>query len=134
MDGLKGRCGAPVLVVGVNRLAELDCIFCKIGHGEVPATFVYQDDLAFAIRDIRPQAKIHLLVIPYNHIETLTDQPHTLVEPLGHLISVAVSVAKDQGVDSTGYRLIINQGNDASQEIPHLHVHLLAGQPLAKLG
>jgi histidine triad (HIT) family protein len=111
-----------------------DCIFCKIGYGEIPAEFVYQDDSAFVIRDIKPQAKIHLLAIPFNHIEGLADHPQSLVEPLGHLISVAVSVAKEQGVDLTGYRLIINQGNDASQEIPHLHVHLLAGQSLAKLG
>ena len=110
------------------------CVFCKIGEGEIQADFVYHDDSAFVIRDINPQAKIHLLVIPYNHIEALADQPQILAETLGHLLLVAVNTAMDQGVSLTGYRLVINQGNDASQEIPHLHVHLLAGQQLAKLG
>ena len=115
-------------------LAEQDCIFCKIGRGEISSEFLYRDDSAYVIRDIRPQAPVHLLVVPFAHVEALASEPQDRVEAMGRLLSVAVQVARQQGVDAAGYRLIVNEGPDSGQEVPHAHLHLLAGRPLGPLG
>ena len=115
-------------------MADQDCVFCKIGRGEIPSEFLYRDESVFAIRDIRPMAPVHFLVIPFTHIGALTGDAKGQVEVVGRLFSVAAQLARQQGADATGYRLVVNQGPDSGQEVPHLHVHLLAGRPLSAIG
>ena len=105
----------------------VDCVFCKIDAGEIPGDKLHDDDVCFAIRDIYPVAPTHLLIIPHEHIVSL-DEPHEAV--IGHLFSVADRMARQEGVDGSGFRLIVNQGEDAGQTFPHVHVHLLGGKRL----
>ncbi len=104
-----------------------DCIFCKIIAGEIPTELVHEDGEIVGFKDINPQAPVHLLIVPKRHIETL----NTLDEKDSHLIGkmalVAKGLAKEFGVDRSGYRLIINVEKGGGQEIFHLHMHLLGG-------
>ena len=111
-----------------------DCIFCKIGQGEAPAELLYRDDAVFAIRDIKPKAPVHVLIIPFDHVGALAGEPQSRFEGLGSLIAAATAVAKQLGVEEDGYRLVINQGPHSGQEVPHLHLHLLAGHHLGPMG
>ena len=111
-----------------------DCIFCKIGGGEIESEILYRDDNCFVIRDIAPQAPVHLLVIPNRHfaeLTGLTPEDHAMV---GGMFQAAQEMAKREGVDSTGYRLIINQGGHARQHVPHLHLHVMGGRQLRGMG
>ncbi len=105
----------------------VDCVFCKIDSGEIPGEKLHDDDVCFAIRDINPVAPTHLLIIPHEHIVSL-DEPHEAA--IGHLFSVADRLARQEGVDGSGFRLIVNQGEDAGQTVPHIHMHLLGGKRL----
>ncbi|NLT71196.1 MAG: histidine triad nucleotide-binding protein [Verrucomicrobiaceae bacterium] len=107
-------------------------LFEKIIAREIPAKFVYEDDLAVAFHDIDPQAPIHLLIIPRTPLPRVGEAEAADGELLGHLLLVAGKIATELGVNSTdkGFRLIINNGRDAGEAVPHLHVHLLAGRPL----
>jgi len=107
-----------------------DCLFCRILAGDVPADFVHQDERCVVIRDINPQAPMHVLVIPREHLESLDDATQKDEALLGHLQRVAARVANEQGYDETGYRTVINTGAGAGQSVVHLHVHVLAGRPL----
>jgi histidine triad (HIT) family protein len=103
-------------------------LFTRILNGEIPGDIVYQDDHCFAIRDINPVAPVHILIIPKAEIPGVS-----AVEPTGdhqHLLHAARIIAEAQGLAS-GYRLIINEGADAGQTVPHLHVHLIGGRLLA---
>jgi len=111
-----------------------DCIFCKIGIGEVKSETLFSDDLCFVINDIQPQAPVHLLIIPHEHFTYLTSMTPDLEPKVGHLFLVAREMAKRKGVENTGYRLIMNQGPHAGQGVAHLHLHLLGGKPLSDLG
>jgi len=97
---------------------------------EVPADFVHQDDRSVVIRDIKPQAPTHLLVIPIEHLESLDDASQKDEELLGHLLRVAARVANDEGLAETGYRTVINTGTGAGQSVFHLHVHVLGGRAM----
>jgi histidine triad (HIT) family protein len=108
----------------------MDCIFCKIAAGTVPATKVYEDDLVFAIRDIRPQAPCHVLVIPRGHVESLSEL--TDEKLAGRLLFAASEVARGQKL-AEGWRLIANSGAHAGQEVPHLHLHVLGGRALGRM-
>ncbi len=111
-------------------MAEQDCIFCRVVGGDVRADIVFQDDRCVAFRDINPQAPVHVLVIPRQHITALweVDQSH---EPtLGHLLYVANEVAAELGVLGSGYRVVINSGPEAGQSVDHLHLHVLGGRKL----
>lgn len=117
-----------------NDRMEQDCIFCKIAAGEIPGDFVYRDDHVFVIRDIAPLAPVHLLVIPIRHVETLTSltpDDHPMVVALLH---AAQHSARRECIAEGGYRLIINQGPNAHQEVPHLHMHVLGGERLRGMG
>ena len=106
-------------------------IFGKILAGEIPADFVYQDDDVVAFRDVNPQAPVHILVIPRKAIRSVA---HTEPEDallLGKLLRVAAGVARDQGLDSDGYRLVTNVGHDGGQSVYHLHIHILGGRALS---
>lgn len=107
-----------------------DNIFAKIIRKEIPATIVYEDDRALAFRDVSPKAPVHILVIPKKDLARVSEAK-TEDEPLlGHLLTVAAAVARQEGIDDTGYRLVINKGRDAGESVPHLHVHLLGGRSL----
>lgn len=97
---------------------------------EIPAEFVHQDDRAVVIRDLNPQAPMHLLVIPQEHIESLDDASQKDEALLGHLLRVAARVANAEGLAEGGYRTVINNGAGAGQSVLHLHVHVLGGRQL----
>ena len=109
-------------------MSEENCLFCKIIDGQFPADFVHQDDGCVVIRDINPQAPMHMLVIPREHMESLDDASQKEEGLLGHLLRVGARVANEQGQDS--YRTVINTGSSAGQSVFHLHVHVLGGRPM----
>lgn len=106
-------------------------IFTKIIARKIPATIVFEDDRALAFRDIQPKAPVHILIVPKNEIANVSEATGADEPLLGHLLTVATEVARREGIDNTGYRLVINKGADAGESVPHLHVHLLGGRPLA---
>ena len=106
-----------------------DCIFCKIARGEAPASLVYEDELVIAFDDISPQAPIHTLIIPRSHYESPADDlPAELMAALGAAVPI---VAEAKGLSESGYRLILNVGRDASQSVPHMHLHVLGGRAMS---
>jgi len=111
-------------------MANESCLFCRILAGEVPGDVVYQDERSVVIRDVNPQAPMHVLVIPREHLESLDDAAQKDEPLLGHLLRVGARVASEQGYDESGYRSVINTGPGAGQSVFHLHVHVLAGRPL----
>lgn len=106
------------------------CVFCKIVNKEIPADIVYEDEKYMAFKDINPKAPIHILIIPKEHIEKLADIDDTNKGIIGDMAVVANKVAKQLGIDKTGYRIVINNGPDAGQEVYHIHMHLLGGKKL----
>jgi len=112
-------------------MSPLNCIFCKIAGKELGAEFLYEDEHVFAIRDINPKSPHHVLIIPFLHIEELVSESLLLLELGGYLLNAAAELARKLNVYESGYRLVINQGPDSGQEVPHLHMHLLAGRPMS---
>jgi histidine triad (HIT) family protein len=106
------------------------CIFCKIINGQSSGQILYQDEEVSAFRDIHPAAPTHILIIPNKHIASINDVEEEDEKLLGHLFTVARLLAKQEGVDSSGYRLIVNTGPHAGQGVFHLHLHLICGQHL----
>jgi histidine triad (HIT) family protein len=104
-----------------------DCLFCKIIQKEIPSEIIHQDDDITIFKDINPSAPVHLLVIPNKHIPSVTEMTAVDEMILGKLFSGAKRAAEKVGIDKTGYRLIVNTGPDAHQEIFHIHMHLLGG-------
>ena len=109
---------------------EKECVFCNIVAGKIPATILYQDDRVIALRDIKPQAPTHLLVMPKEHIPSLAELGDEQRDLAAHLIYVSNELARREGIAERGYRLVMNCGPDGGQEVPHLHIHLLGGQKL----
>lgn len=107
-----------------------DCIFCKIGAREIPATIYYEDDRCVAVQDVSAKAPVHVLIIPRRHIVSLNDGAEDEAL-LGHLLAVGARMAKEKGVDGRGYRAVINTNAEAGQSVFHLHVHVLGGRPMA---
>lgn len=105
-------------------------MFEKIIAGEIPSDKVYEDDLVYAFRDIDPKAPTHVLVIPKKPIPRVAEATSEDQETLGHLLLKAAEVAKELGLAETGYRLVINNGRDGGESVPHLHCHILGGRPL----
>ena len=103
-----------------------DCIFCKIANGEIPSQFVYEDDKCVAFRDIEPQAPFHVLIIPKEHISSAMEINETNSSIVGHIFTVAAKIAKDEGIDESGFRIVNNCGKDGGQTVGHLHFHMLA--------
>jgi histidine triad (HIT) family protein len=106
-----------------------DCLFCRIVRGEIPAKLVAASDECIAFRDINPQAPVHVLVIPRTHVSSLDEMRDG--ELLGKMALFAAEVARREGVAGSGYRTVINNGNDAGQSVAHLHMHVLGGRKLA---
>ena len=110
-----------------------ETIFSKIIRKEIPANIVYQDDLVTAFRDIAPQAKTHILIIPNKLIPTVNDVTEQDEVTLGRLFTVAAKLATQEGIAQDGYRLIVNCNKHGGQEVFHLHMHLGGGEPLGKM-
>ena len=110
---------------------EKDCIFCKIAAGEIPSDKVYEDEQVVAFKDLNPQAPVHVLVVPKAHFATLAEMDAEGAEFVKHALTVIPQIAASLGLAS-GYRLIVNQGQDAGQTVHHLHIHLLGGRPLGE--
>jgi histidine triad (HIT) family protein len=107
----------------------MDCIFCRIAGGEIPATIVARSSEAIAFRDLNPQAPVHLLVIPTRHVASATElAPADRATVLGSVMALAIQAAADLGLSHDGYRLVVNSGRDGGQTVDHLHVHLLGGR------
>lgn len=102
-----------------------DCIFCKIASHEIETNVVYEDDMVLAFDDLSPQAPVHTLVIPKAHYENMSDD--VPFEVMGAVFSAVAKVAAIKGVDKSGYRVISNNGPDATQTVAHMHVHVLGG-------
>lgn len=108
-----------------------DCIFCKIVNGDIPSTKVYEDESVIAFKDLNPQAPVHILVVPKKHYENVLD-----VEENDNIISkiyLAINkIAKQEGFEKTGFRVINNCGKDAGQTVMHMHFHVIAGKKLGE--
>ena len=109
----------------------MDCIFCQIVAGKVPSEILYQDEEVIAFRDINPEAPVHLLIIPKKHIPSLIHLSEAESPLIGHMVSIANQLAKREGISESGYRLVINCGEQGGQLVPHLHLHLLGGRQLS---
>src|SRR3989338_766987 len=107
-----------------------DCLFCKIIQGEIPATKVYEDNEIFAFDDIHPKGPVHILIIPKKHYATLNDIPDADLSIVGKIFGVAKKLAKEKGVDQTGYRTLVNTNKNSGQLVFHIHWHLIGGKPL----
>ena len=105
-----------------------NCLFCKMVAGDIKPDVVYEDESVLAFRDINPQAPVHILIIPKQHIKTLNDLDNT--ELAGHLIQTAAKLAKTEGLAEDGYRTLFNCNPKGGQEVYHLHLHLLAGRQM----
>ena len=105
-------------------------IFEKILVGEISSEIIYEDDFVFAINDINPIARIHILVIPKKKIDTLNQMNEEDTTLIGHMVLVAKNLAKEQKIDDTGYRILMNTNSDAGQTIYHIHLHLIGGEEL----
>ncbi|MFH1863146.1 MAG: histidine triad nucleotide-binding protein [bacterium] len=109
----------------------MDCIFCKIANGEIPAKLLHKDNELVAFQDIRPQAPVHILIIPVEHIESimaLNADPEVLI---GKMILLAQQIAKQEKIAESGFRLVFNCGRDGGQDVFHLHLHLLGGRTMS---
>jgi histidine triad (HIT) family protein len=107
----------------------MSCIFCKIVDGSIPSTAIHEDELCFAFADLHPQAPVHVLVVPREHINSTAEVEQTDRALLGHLLWAAAEIARKQGL-AKGYRIVANTGEDGGQTVEHLHLHLLGGRPL----
>jgi histidine triad (HIT) family protein len=109
----------------------MDCLFCKIVNGEIPAKIVYRDDLVLAFEDINPQAPHHVLIIPQKHIHTINEVKSEDNELIGHMVQTAKLLAKEMNIAEEGYRLVINCNAGAGQTVFHVHIHLMGGRRFA---
>jgi histidine triad (HIT) family protein len=105
-----------------------DCIFCRVVRKEARGDIVYQDDWVTAFRDIRPQAPIHILLVPNGHVDSMNEVQPEHAEVVSRLFWVAKQLARQEGIADGGYRLVINVGAQGGQTVDHLHVHLLGGR------
>lgn len=109
----------------------MSCPFCSIVWGEAPARILYQDAEALAFEDIRPQAPVHILVIPKRHVERLASATEPDTPLLGHLLSVARRLAKEKEILKSGFRIVINSGPEGGETVSHLHLHLIGGRAMS---
>lgn len=109
----------------------MDCIFCKIIAGEIPSNKVYEDDSVLAFRDIAPQAPVHILVIPKEHIGSIAEITAENSKVVAHIAEVIAKIAKDEGLEE-GFRVVSNVGEHGCQSVKHLHFHILGGKKLSE--
>jgi len=108
----------------------MDCIFCRIARGELPANVVLETPDVLAFRDVHPQAPVHVLVIPKRHLASLADLEPTDGALAGALLTAAAEVARQAGLEDGGYRVVTNIGEDGGQSVSHLHLHVLGGRAM----
>lgn len=111
----------------------MSTIFSKIIRGEMPADIVYQDDRVTCFRDINPAAPVHILIVPNREIPTVNDLGEEDETLAGYMLLTARRLAREAGIDESGYRLIINCNRDGGQEVDHLHLHLMGGRPMGPM-
>jgi len=108
-----------------------ECLFCKMVSGVIPCDKVYENEYLLAFRDIDPKAPTHILIIPKKHITTLNEINENDQDLLGELLLTAKKIAKDEGIDTSGYRTVFNCNSDGGQTVFHIHMHLLGGRQMA---
>ncbi len=108
-----------------------DCLFCQIVAGTTPTKKIYEDEQVLAFDDINPQAPVHVLVIPTRHVVSLDDTQDSDAALLGQLMVVCAKIARERGLDVSGYRVVANTGREAGQTVFHLHLHVLGGRSFA---
>ena len=108
-----------------------DCLFCQIVARTIPATIVYEDDSAVAFEDVRPQAPVHVLVIPKRHVASVQELGRSDGPLLGDLLLCCTKIAQQKGLSDAGYRLVTNTGRSAGQTVFHLHFHVLGGRHMS---
>ncbi len=111
----------------------MDCVFCKIIDGEIPSEKVYEDEDFLVIKDIHPVAPVHLLVLYKKHVGKIHQLSEEDREKLSRIFEVIAKVAKESGILESGYRVVVNNGPDAGQEVDHLHFHVIGGRKLGKI-
>ena len=109
----------------------MNCIFCQIASGVIPATILHKDDNVIAFRDIHPQAPVHIVIIPVKHFTNLTDLKNGDFDIVAHIFEVATGLARKEGIAESGYRIAVNSGQEGGQVVQHLHFHLLGGRQLS---
>lgn len=107
-----------------------DCIFCKIASKEIESDLVYEDEYVVAFKDINPQAPVHVLIVPKEHIPSIMDVNESNAEIIRHIILTAKQLAAKLGIDKAGFRLVNNCGEEGGQTVHHLHFHLLGGRTM----
>jgi histidine triad (HIT) family protein len=107
-----------------------DCLFCGIVEGRIKGTVVYQDESVVAFKDVRPQAPVHILIVPRKHVATILDLETNDQAVIGQIFFVVKKLAREQGIAESGFRVVVNSGADAGQSVFHLHFHLLGGRHL----
>ena len=115
-------------------MATRECVFCNIARDPVHESPIYRDEQVIVLRDINPKAPVHLLIVPIMPLTSLAQIGPNQESLIGHMLVVAEEMARREGVAGSGFRLVVNQGDDAGQEIAHLHMHLLGGQKLGAMG
>ena len=107
-----------------------DCIFCKIANKEIPSNIVYENDDILAFRDINPVAPVHILVIPKKHLSSVLDLNEEDEMLVGKIYTIINEIARKEGIDKSGFRIVVNCGEDGGQEVKHLHFHIIGGKKL----
>ena len=107
-----------------------DCIFCKIVNGEIPSDVIFHDEHVTAFRDLKPQAPVHILIVPNRHVESLSGLGDGDEALAGKLLHVAARLAAQEKIAESGFRVVVNNGSGAGQSVFHLHLHLLGGRPM----
>lgn len=113
-----------------STLAPMACLFCNVLEKKIPADIIYEDEHAVAFRDIRPVAPTHVLVIPRTHVAAIRALGDDDAAIIGHVMLAARNVAKQEGLEAGGYRLVVNDGDAAGQTVHHVHVHVIGGRNL----
>jgi histidine triad (HIT) family protein len=111
-------------------LTNIDCVFCKIVSGDLPADKLYQDEWVTAFRDIHPVTPTHILIIPNKHLVSANDLSNDDAAIAGRILTLVPELARQEGIAESGYRLIMNTGEDGRQEVQHMHMHLLGGRKM----
>lgn len=109
-------------------MAKEDCLFCRIAGKEIPAKIVFEDSHLLAFEDVQPQAPVHILIIPKEHVDKVADLAERDSVLIGRLVLAANKIADSKGISGSGYRIVINCNRDAGQAVFHLHIHLLGGR------
>ena len=109
----------------------MDCLFCKIISGEIPSTKVYEDEYVYAFNDIDPQAPVHVIIVPKEHIASANEINENNCHLIGYIYSAAAKIADKLNISENGYRIVNNCGKDGGQTVGHIHFHLLGGRGLA---